>query len=124
MVNPLPLQRLNRQNVGQKLQELLQFLLNHPLKVVVTLVISRGLWIPLLKRLAKVGFVGLSVVLRIVFYPLEFAISKLPVRQQDFVVEYLTDTFEILILPFHWAFRLVAELVKNQPNFLPIVIQT
>ena len=36
--------------LGQKLQELKQLLLTHPVKVFVTLVISRGLWIPLLKN--------------------------------------------------------------------------
>ena len=78
MVNPLPTQRLNFQNVGQKLQELKQLLLNHPVKVLVTLVISRGLWIPLLKSLALYGSAGLAIALRVLLYPIEFAVSKLP----------------------------------------------
>ena len=89
MVNPLPTQRLNFQNVGQKLQELKQLLLNHPVKVLVTLVISRGVWIPLLKSLALYGSAGLAIALR----------SKQTSEEVRKVVEaYLVETLEILLL--------------------------
>ena len=113
MVNPLPIQRLNFQNVGQKLRDLKQLLLNHPVKVFVTLVISRGLWIPLLKNLALYGFVGISVALRILFYSIEFAVSKLPKRCRKGVEIYLQDTLDILLRPLSVALDLTAAVVKQ-----------
>ena len=108
MVNPLPTQGLNFQNVGQKLQELKQLLLNHPVKVFVTLVISRGLWIPLLKNLALYGSAGISAALRILFYPIEFVLSKLPKKCRKGVEIYLQDTLDILLQPLSAAFDLTA----------------
>ena len=112
MVNPLPIQRLNLQNVCQKLQELKQLLLNHPSKVLVTLVISRGLWIPLLKNLAFYGSVGLAIALRILFYPIEFAVSKLPKKCRKVVGDYLVETLEILLRPLALGIDLTAFVVK------------
>ena len=110
MVNPLPIQRLNVQNHGQKLQGLKQLLLNHPLKVIVTLIVSRCLWIhwiPLLKNLVLYGFVGIAVALRILFYPIELVVSKLPKRCRKKVETYLLDTVDFLLRPlaiFTWTY--------------------
>ena len=48
MVNPLPI-RNSWKTFKQKVQELFQLLLNNPLRTLVTLVITRGLWIPFIK---------------------------------------------------------------------------
>ena len=112
MVNPRPTQKLNLQTVGQKLQELRQLLLNNPLKVLVTLVITRGLWIPLLRNLALYGSVGVALALRILFYPIEFVVGKLPKRCRKIAGAYLAETLEILLKPFALGLDLTAFFVK------------
>ena len=117
MLNPLPIQKLNFQNVGQKLQALKQLLLNHPLRVLVTLVISRGLWIPLLESLALYGSVGLAIALRILFYPIEFAVSKLPKKCKKVVGAYLAETLQILLRPLALGIDLTAFIVPWTADF-------
>ena len=78
-----------------------------------TLVISRGLWIPLLKNLALYGSAGISAALRILFYPIEFVLSKLPKKCRKGVEIYLQDTLDILLQPLSAAFDLTAAIVKQ-----------
>ena len=100
MVNPLPIRNLNWQTFQQKVQELLQLLLNNPLRVLVTLVITRGLWIPFLKYTFLYGSFGIIALLRaIICVPIEFAVKKLPLRHRRVLWPYLTETLEIFLRP-------------------------
>ena len=83
MVNPLPIRNLSWQTFQQKVQELFQLLLNNPLRTLVTLVITRGLWIPLIRYTFLCGSFGLLVALRAICYPIEFLVKKLPLRYRS-----------------------------------------
>ena len=100
MVNPLPIRNLNWQTFQQKVQELLPLLLNNPLRVLVTLVIARGLWIPFLKYAFLYGSFGIIVLLRaIICVPIEFVVKKLPLRYRRVLWPCLTETLEIFLRP-------------------------
>ena len=114
MVNPLPIRNLNWQTFKQKVQELFQPLLNNPLRVLVTLVIARGLWIPFIKYTFLYGSFGFIVLLRALCYPIEFLVKKLPLRYRRILWPYLTETLEIFLRPlqisvdlFFFAFKLL-----------------
>ena len=70
MVNPLPLRNLNRQTFQQKVQELLQLLLNNPVRTLLALLLTRGLWLPILKRGGYFFLVGLGLLSQLMFFPL------------------------------------------------------
>ena len=112
MVNPLPIRNLSWQTFRQNVQELFQLLLNNPLRTLVTLVITRGLWIPLIKYTFLYGSFGLIVALRAVCYPIEFLVKKLPIGYRRILWPYLQETLEILLRPFSIGFDLSAFLVK------------
>ena len=114
MVNPLPIRNLNWQTCKQKVQELFQLLLNNPLRVLVTLVIARGLWIPFIKYTFLHGSFGFIVLLRALCYPIEFLVKKLPLRYRRILWPYLQETLEIFLRPlqisidlFFFAFKLL-----------------
>ena len=112
MVNPLPIRNLSWQTFRQKVQELFQLLLNNPLRVLVTLVITRGLWVPLLQYTFLHGSFGILVALRAVCYPIEFAVRKLPKKYRRILWPYLQETLEILLRPFALDLDLSAFVVK------------
>ena len=85
MVNPLPVRNLNWQTFKQKVQELFQLLIDNPVRILLTLLLTRGLWIPLLKM------------------------GKLPPRLQVIIWNYLEETLELIVDPLafllQFAFR-------------------
>ena len=99
MVNPLPIHNLSWQTFRQKVQELFQLLRNNPLRTLVTLVITRGLWIPFIKYTFLYGSFGFLVALRAICYPIEFLVKKLPLRCRRILLPYLQETLEILFRP-------------------------
>ena len=112
MVNPLPIRNLSWQTFRQKVQELFQLLLNNPLRALVTLVITRGLWIPFLQYTFLYGSFGLLVLLRIAIYPFEFIWGRLPKKYRKIVGPYLQETLEIFLRPFAIGLDLSAFVVK------------
>ena len=113
MVNPLPIRNLTWQTFRQKVQELFQLLLNNPLRTLVTLVISRGLWVPFLKYTFLYGSFGIIALLRaIICAPIEFVVKKLPLRHRRVLWPYLSDTLEIFLKPLQISIDLIAFVVK------------
>ena len=113
MVNPLPIRNLTWQTFQQKVQELFQLILNNPLRTLVTLVITRGLWIPFLKYTFLYGSFGILVVLRaIICVPIESLVKKLPLRYRRVLWPYLSDTLEIFLKPLQVSIDLLAFVVK------------
>ena len=78
MVNPLPLRNLNGQTSKLKVQELLQLLLNNPVRTLLALLLTRGLWIPILKRGGYFVLVGLGLLSQLVVLPIDFLVGRLP----------------------------------------------
>ena len=112
MVNPLPIRNLSWQTFRQKVQELFQLLLNNPLRTLVTLVITRGLWIPFIQYTFLYGSFGLLGLLRAICYPIEFLVKKLPLRYGRILWPYLEETLTILLRPFTFGLDLTAFVVK------------
>ena len=56
---------------------------------------------------------GISVALRILFYSIEFAVSKLPQGCRKGVEIYLQDTLDILLRPLSAALDLTVAVVKQ-----------
>ena len=113
MVNPLPIRNLTWQTFQQKVQELFQLILNNPLRTLVTLVITRGLWIPFLKYTFLHRSFGILVALRaIICAPIEFLVKKLPLWYRRVLWPYLNDTLEIFLKPLQVSIDLLAFAVK------------
>ena len=106
MVNPLPIRNLNWQTFKQKVQELFQLLLNNPLRALVTLVITRGLWIPFIKYTFLYGSFGFIVLLRALCYSIEFLVKELPLRHRRILWPYLQENLEIFLRPLQISFDL------------------
>ena len=110
-VNPLPLQRVNCVNVGQTRKELKQLLLNHPVKVIFTLLLSRCLWVPLLKNCGYYTLVGLGFLLRIALFPFEFVFGKLLKALRRKIEVYLLETLDLILTPLGYL-RTFCPLVR------------
>ena len=120
MVNPLPLQRVNLVNVGQTLQELKQLLLNHP--VIFILLLSRCLWVPLLKKSGYYTLAGLGLLLRVVPFPLEFVLGKLPEPLRSKVGAYLFETLDLIPTPLGYLLHFGVSVIKGVlTNPTPVV---
>ena len=77
-----------------------------------TLVITRGLWIPLIKYTFLYGSFGFLVALRAICYLIEFLVKKLPLRYRRILWPYLQETLEILLRPLQISLDLSIFVVK------------
>ena len=125
MVNPLPLRNLNRQTFQQKVQELLQLLLNNPVRTLLALLLTRGLWLPILKRGGYFFLVGLGLLSQLVVLPIEFLVGRLPPHLQEAVWDYLEETVGLVVGPFsfllRFAFRVLTEALARPLHIVRVL---
>ena len=125
MVNPLPLRNLNGQTFKLKVQELLQLLLNNPVRTLLALLLTRGLWIPILKRGGYFILVGLGLLSQLVVLPIEFLVGRLPPHLQEALWEYLGETVELVIGPLSFllrsAFRVLTEVLARPVHVVRVL---
>ena len=125
MVNPLPLRNLNGQTFKLKVQELLQLLLNNPVRTLLALLLTRGLWIPILKRGGYFFLVGLGLLSQLVVPPIEFLVGRFPPHLQEALWEYLGETVELVIGPLSFllrsAFRVLTEVLARPVHVVRVL---
>ena len=125
MVNPLPLRNLNGQTFKLKVQELLQLLLNNPVRTLLALLLIRRLWIFILKRNGYFILVGLGLLSQLVVLPIEFLAGRLPPHLQEALWEYLGETVELVIGPLSFllrsAFRVLTEVLARPAHVVRVL---
>ena len=110
-------------NVDQKLQELKQLLLSHPLKVILTLLLSRFLGLPLLRGGGHFGRTWSAVSCR--GFPLRVHLWKTSKRLQVIIGDYLEETLELIVEPptcvIRTALRLLAGALSHPVQLVRVL---
>ena len=113
MVNPLPVRNLTWQTFKQKVQELFQLLLNNPVRILLALLLTRGLWIPILKKGGYFLLLGLGLLSQLVVLPIEFIVGRLPLHLQEAAWDYLQETVELVIDPLSFLLRFIFKVLTG-----------